>query len=1181
MISIQSIALIALAYLFLLFLIAYLGDLERFRSITRLNPNVIYALSLAVYCSSWTFYGAVGTASVIGLDYVAIYLGPCFVFLFGYPVMRRIIIICKENSITSISDFISSRYGKSRRIGVLVTLIAVVGSLPYIALQLKAVSLSFLVLSDQANVVEGISEGFSSDYVAFYTGMIMALFAVLFGTRHLDATEHHRGMVLAISFESIIKLVAILVVGFYASYLLLDQSVHNNFRDMVSSGSLNYNFSEGSSTLVSFFTKTILSMGAIILLPRQFQMTVVEAHSHHQFKTAMWVMPVYLLLTTLIVMPITFAGTTLLPEEAADLYVLSLPLAAGNQGIGLLAFIGGLSAATGMVIVAVISLSTMICNDLVMPNLIRIKRLDILNRNDLDAIILLIRRLAIVALVAGAYGYFKLMNLNAQLANIGLVSFAAVMQFLPAMLCAIFWRGAHSKGVYWGLIGGFLVWAYTLMLPTVLTHETLASVWSDSSWSNPEALFGMQLNDSLSHGVFWSLSVNIILIVVLSLRNQQSLLEEMQASRFFHTGISGTSVAQLGADELISVHPDSLRILTERIIGVKNTDNLFRQYKSKSGLDLSVATQVDRQLISLTQTAIASVIGSVSAQKVVSDIIVGDEEYLDEVTTLVDEASSVLQFNRHLLQKTLQNITHGISVVDENLNLVIWNQRYIDLFEYPENFIYVGKPIAEVLEYNAQRGDFDQRDPTLEIRKRLKHLHKRSPYQNTRTRSNSTVIKSIGEPMPNGGFVTTYEDITEAVKASELLRAANEELEDRVLERTQKLKTLTEELEKTTRSKTHFLAAASHDLLQPINAARLFAHSILERSNDAPDVAKLARNIDQSLVTANELLRALLDISKLDSGGIKPNVSVFNLNKFIDDILLEMEGVADDKNIKLLTYLPAIFVRSDRQLLLSVLQNLVTNAIRYTEVGGTVKIVVEINDSDDTVACISVVDNGIGIEQESLERIFNEFYQIKVPGTESAGGLGLGLSIVERISRLLNLQVKVDSTVGEGSKFSIDVPVSQQAASPKFNSRSVDRYFVPPTEKLQGLRVICIENEASVLSSMQTLLEGWGCVMTCVTTFEQGVEALKTADCQIVLADYRLDYEETGLDFLILAQKSHGKNNKLPIQGVLITAEQDKSLEGKAIDLGFHYLAKPVDPASLKALMIFLANEIDVAVVTQ
>jgi len=1169
MISIQSIALIAVVYLLVLFLIAYLGDSERFNARLGINPNVVYALSLAVYCSSWTFYGAVGTASVEGLDYLAIYSGPCLVFIFGYPVLRRIIMICKQNNITSISDFIASRYDKSSRIGVLVAFIAVVGSLPYIALQLKAVSMSFLVLTEHTNSAQASASNISSDTVAFITGAILVLFAVLFGTRHLDATEHHRGMVTAISFESIVKLGAILVVGYYAFYLLLDQSSHDNFGDFVNSGDLQQAFSSSTSTWTSFLTKMLLSLGAIVLLPRQFQMTVVEANSHEQFKTAMWVMPIYLILTSLIVIPIALAGGVLLPQGEEDLYVLTLPLTAGNTTLGVIAFLGGLSAATGMVIVAVVSLSTMICNDLVMPNLIRIKRLDILNRENLDSIILLIRRIAILGLVAGAYGYYTLMDSNAKLANIGLVSFAAVIQFLPAVVCALFWRRAHSKGVYWGLIAGFGVWCYTLFLPTVMSDQAIFQLWGKSSWLHPQALFGWQLGNSLTHGVYWSLLANVVILVSISFRAEQSMLENIQASRFFHTGVSGVSITQLDGSRSIPVHPDALRILTERIIGIRNTQAVFDQYQQSSGVALDETTQVDKQLLSLAQTAIAGVIGSASAQKVISDIIIGEDDYLDDVSTLVDETSSVLQFNRNLLQTTLQNITHGISVVDENLNLVIWNQRYIELFDYPENFIYVGKPIREVLDCNAKRGDFGDKDAASEIRKRLKYLNQKTAYHNIRRRASGTVVKSIGEPMPKGGFVTTYEDITESVKASELLSQANEELEDRVLERTQKLKALTEELENTTRSKTHFLAAASHDLLQPINAARLFTHSVMEKSEGRQEIIDLTKNIDQSLVTANQLLRALLDISKLDSGGIQAKETTFSLKEFIDRIALEFNPIALDKNIELSVQVPDIGVKSDRQLLMSVLQNFLTNAIRYTDAGGQVSIVVDGSSEVGQYAKICVSDTGVGIEQEYLNKIFNEFYQIGASDKGKSSGLGLGLSIVERISHLLSLEVDVVSRIGEGSAFSIKVPVvAIRSGETTANS---DIRFVAPSNRLQGITVLCLDNDANVLDAMRNLLEGWGCSIDCVSSYQDGIRCLDQKNYQVVLADYRLDFEQTGLDFLAEVKKRQSDDSKRSTEAILITAEQDENLEQETTNMDFHYLSKPIEPAGLKALMLFLA----------
>lgn len=1150
-------------YIFVLFLIAYFGDSDYQNASLNHNNNVVYALSLAVYCSSWTFYGAVGTAATDGLDYLAIYLGPCLIFLFGYPMMRRIILICKQNSITSISDFISSRYGKDRHIGVLVTCIAVVGSLPYIALQLKAVSSSYLVLiSSRTELPAG---GFISDNIALLTGIALALFTILFGTRHLDATEHHKGMILAVAFESIVKLVAILAVGYYAMYLLMDNSAHSNFSQFLGSAPFSGAFAENNSTWASFLTKTLLSTSAIFLLPRQFQVAIVEARDHHQFKTAMWVMPVYLVLTSVIVIPIALSGMVLLPDSQADLYVLTLPLTAGNDTLALIAFIGGLSAATGMVIVAAISLSTMVCNDLVMPYLISVKRLNILNHNNLNNIILIVRRVAIVALIAGAYGYYVLIDSNALLANIGLVSFAAIIQFLPAVLCALYWRNANRKGVFWGLLCGFVIWGYTLMLPTILSAESVDAIFGKGAWLHPQALFGLSFDNPLTHGVFWSLSVNIGLLVWYSKREAQSVLEKIQASRFSNTVSQVTDLTDDGAKQPYIVHPDALRILAERIIGVHNTSVLFSQFEQRNKVSLTQSNQVDRRLISLVQTAIAGVIGTTSAQKVIADSLLGDEEYLEEVTSFVDETSSVLKFNRNLLQTTLQNITHGISVVDSDSNLVIWNDQYLKLFDYPDGLIYVGKPLREVLEHNAERGDFGDKNKALEISKRLKYLERRSPYSTVRQRANGTTIKAIGEPMPGGGFVTTYEDITEGIRASELLRKANEELEDRVRERTRELEALTQELERNTRSKTHFLAAASHDLLQPINAARLFTHSISERSADQNAVRELAVNVDQSLVTANELLRALLDISKLDSGGIQPESSNMDLVKFVESLVGELQPSAHDKQVSLQQQIDPITVRSDKQLLHSVMQNLVSNALRYTASGG--KVVVNTELLDDAQVKLSVQDSGAGIAEQHLDQIFNEFYQIKTGSKSNARGLGLGLSIVKRISKLLDLQVAVESVENKGSTFSIRLPVLEARETvPEKVAKSSNVAF----SRLSGASILCLDNDESVLEAMRTLLQSWGCVVTSVATYKQGVNVLNESQFDVVLADYRLDYDETGLELLSVASVIHGEKNTSNINGVLITAEQDKSLNKQASDLGFHYLAKPIEPASLKSLLLFL-----------
>jgi len=1161
MISTNFVALIGLSYIFLLFLIAYFGDRDSLKAGKLYKGNYVYALSLAVYCSSWTFYGAVGTAAVDGLDYLAIYLGPFLVFIFGYPIVRRIIMICKQNNITSISDFLSSRYGKSRRIATLVTLIAVAGSLPYIALQLKAVSSSYFIMSGSSNDLN--SGSFFADNIALIVAIGLVVFTILFGTRHLDTTEHHQGITLAIAFESIVKLVAILAVGYYAVYLLFDEGTYTVFGDYFERQQLLTEQGHGGSTLASFTTKLLLSMAAIILLPRQFQVTVVEARDHTQFKTAMWVMPIYLVLTSIIVIPIALSGMELLPNLQEDFYVLSLPMTAGNTTLGLLAFIGGLSAATGMVIVAAISLSTMVSNDLVMPFLIERKGIRFLKSKRLDNLILLIRRAAIFVLILGGYGYYRLIDSNQQLANIGLVSFAAIIQLLPATLFALFWRTAHSKGVFWGLIGGSFVWIYTLLLPTILPTGATDTFFGDSIF-HPQRLIGFSLENSLTHGVIWSLGVNISLLIFFSIRESQPVIEKLQASRFFFVNDQeeGSKTSKT-LNESYEVSPDELAIVAERIIGVRSCRALFLQYERRSGLDLSKQSKADLGLISTVQTAIAGVIGTTSAQRVISDALLGDEVFLGELTHLVDETSSVLQFNRNLLQTTLENITHGIAVVDKNLNLVIWNDNYLKIFNYPESVIYIGKPIKEVFEYSAERGDFFNKDPNAEITKRIRYLEQKSSYTTIRETSNGAMIKATGEPMPDGGFVTTYEDITESVKAAVLLKKANEELESRVQERTSELEVITQELKQITRSKTHFLAAASHDLLQPINAARLFTHSISERSEDSTVVKSLSKSIDKSLVTADELLRALLDISKLDAGGIEPDYKILSVEDFLYNVESEMKASAIDKGIQLSVHTESLFVLSDRQLLFSVMLNLVANAIRYTPEEG--KVLIRSCKGEPDRVNITVEDSGLGIEDTHLETIFTEFYQVKDQNRRNNQGLGLGLSIVKRICALLEITIDVKSEVGKGSTFKISLPESRSKPVAKSSRTTKTEATIT---KLAGINVLCLDNDESVLNGMQTMIEYWGCNVVCSLNYQEATNQIENMEFDIVLADYRLDDDETGLDFLKFSQ-----TKSISSKGVLITAEQDKLLKPKAEQQGFNYLPKPIEPASLKSLMMHLVSK--------
>ncbi|MGB6144911.1 MAG: hybrid sensor histidine kinase/response regulator, partial [Rhodanobacter sp.] len=513
--------LVSLLYVGLLFVVAWAGDRRPlYPRQPRLRP-IVYSLALAVYCSSWTFYGAVGTAARDGLAYLPIYLGPILLFVFGFGLLRRLVQTVRQRNITSIADFIGARFGKSHGLAALVAVIAVVAVVPYIALQFKAVAMSYGVLGGAAF---GAVKAGGVDS-ALWCAVLLAAFAILFGTRSIDATEHHHGLMLAIALESLIKLLAFVALAGYALWhgpglastlrLPLDQ--------------LEIDPSPG------FVAQTMLAFCAMFCLPRQFQIGMVECEDTGDLTRARWLVPLYLAVISAAVLPIVAAGAHM-PQVrggAADAWVLTLPLALGDRGMALLAFIGGFSAATGMVIVAAVALSTMISNDLVMPALLRIRALRLEQSSDLSQWVLGVRRVAIIGLALMAYAYYRVAANAENLAATGLLAFAAVAQFAPALIAALYWRGASRRGVMVGLVAGFAVWLYTLLLPALIRSEAwLQHGLFGWDWLRPQALFHLSGWDPVMHGTFWSLLANVGCLVFVSLRLRPSLEERLHAAMF-------------------------------------------------------------------------------------------------------------------------------------------------------------------------------------------------------------------------------------------------------------------------------------------------------------------------------------------------------------------------------------------------------------------------------------------------------------------------------------------------------------------------------------------------------------------------------------------------------------------------------------------------------------------------
>lgn len=649
---------VALGYLGLLFGIAYYGDrrAEAGRSLIA-NPYV-YTLSIAVYCTAWTFYGSVGRAAETGMGFLPIYLGPTLMMVLAWLTLRRIVRITKTQRITSIADFIASRYGKSQLLGGLVTVIAVIGILPYISIQLEAIATSFTVLSHYPEVIR--PEGADTQPLwldtSFHAALLLIVFTILFGTRHIETTERHEGLVAAVAFESLVKLLAFLAIGVFVGFVMF-AGPGEIFTRAAEQPELQRLFSMEAvpGGYGGWLTLVFLACMAFLFLPRQFQILVVENVDESHLRTASWLFPLYLLVINLFVLPIALAGLLVFDDQPlnGDTLVLALPILEQQPLLALLVFIGGLSAATGMVIVETVALSTMVCNDLIMPVLLRLKRLHLDQRSDLSRLLLTIRRISIAVMIVLGDLFFRTAGGIFPLVTIGLLSFAAAAQFAPAILLGLFWHRANRTGALIGLSGGFLLWVYTLLLP--ISGWLPESFVTQGPWGigllRPRELFGLEGLDLYTHGVFWSMLANVGGLMLGSLLTQQGPVERVQASRFvdvFHPD-------RVGAGALIwrgSADVIELRRLVARFLGVQRAERAFADYAHQRGLSLEPGTRADAALVHHAERLLAGAIGAASARVMVGSIVKGEPLSLSEVMTILDESSQAIRYSRELEQKS-------------------------------------------------------------------------------------------------------------------------------------------------------------------------------------------------------------------------------------------------------------------------------------------------------------------------------------------------------------------------------------------------------------------------------------------------------------------------------------------------------------------------------------------------
>jgi Na+/proline symporter/signal transduction histidine kinase len=1147
----------AFGYIGFLFLVASYGD--------RLSPTqrgrasaLIYPLSLAIYCTSWTFFGSVGFATRTSVDFLAIYVGPILMIAFCTPLLRRVIQLAKSQNITSIADFIAARYGKSQAVAATVALIAIIGSVPYIALQLKAMasSLETILSEDEAfSKIPVIGD------IALMVTLAMAAFAVLFGTRQTDATEHQHGLILAVATESIIKLVAFIAAGAFVTFWMFSpvELVGRAMKTPEAVRAIDYVPSIGN-----FLTMVLLSFCAIMLLPRQFHVSVVENSSDAEVGRARWLFPLYLVAINLFVIPIALAGLVTFPFGAvdSDMYVLALPIDGNAPLLSLGVFIGGLSAATAMVIVECVALSVMVSNDIVVPLVLQRGSPSRAGQKDFGDFLLRARRLAIFAIMAMAYFYYRALG-NTQLAAIGLLSFAAIAQLAPAFFGGLFWRRATARGAMGGMLVGVAVWIYTLFLPSFLDGSTAGLMLLQHGpfgieALRPQALFGADL-PPLLHGVLWSLSLNLLTYIALSLAREPSSIERLQADLFVPHALAPIAPTFRRWRTMVTVQ--DIQSTVAQYLGPDRARHSFEAFAATQRAPLEPAAPADFELLQHAEHLIASSIGAASSRLVMSLLLRKRTVSAKAALKLLDDSHAAFHFNREILQTALNHVRQGIAVFDADLQLICSNRQFGEILGLPPHLIQIGIPLKEILEFMGAIGlpGFGDSESLMEMRLAA-YTTEGEPYLE-RLPDRHMVIEVRTNRMPGGGLVITFSDVTPSFEAAEALERSNATLEKRVRDRTEELTRLNSELalakstaEDANISKTRFLAAASHDILQPLNAARLYVTSLVERQNGGED-SRLVENIDDSLEAIEEILGALLDISRLDAGAMATSITSFKVGDLMRSLEIEFAPIARAKGLEL-TFVPnSLPVESDRLLLRRLLQNLISNAIKYTPRG---RVLVGCRRRGQSLQ-IGVYDTGVGIPILKRSEIFKEFHRLE-QGARIARGLGLGLSIVERLARVLHHGIALDSNVSGGSFFSVMVPTAKA-----INHTAAVTSATPLSKTpMSGSLIACIENDAAILDGMKTLLTAWDAEVIAVADPDAAIEAIEAAGGRVtgLLVDYHLD-RGNGVAAIRDIRRRFGEN----IPAILITADRSPHVRAAAREDNIAVLNKPVKPASLRALL--------------
>ncbi|EML7987376.1 response regulator [Stenotrophomonas maltophilia] len=1092
-----SIVLFAcIAWTALLFGVALWGE-RRGHRLSKAWP-LIYALSLAVHCTAWTYYGAASQGLQWGFPIPPTLAGMALIFAFGLPFLLRLGRLAKQHNSATIADLVVARLRADRGLGFTITLVALFGIIPYIALQLKAVSQGLgALLGDR------FAPAAAQLDMSFWFALTMAAFTLLFGARKASATEPNRGIVVALGLESVLKLVALLAIGLYAA-LSVRQAGTPLLEKMAQL--------PPPAIMPDYLTMVALGAISAFTLPHQFHVGVVELRQTSDLRTARWMFPVYLLLIGLPSVPMALAGAAQLPASVSpDLYVLALPQAGGHHLLALLAYLGSLSAATGMMILSGLTLSIMLGNHGFGSRL-----LDGIAGGaaaaDLRPRVLAFRRAGILAVFLMAWLYSRAMSDTEALSDFGLMSFTALSQLAPAVLLAVYRPRTPSPAIIAGIVLGSLAWLWLVLLPMVIPATPPASGPDDLHWLSVVSLRLQSGHIAISMGA--SLAVNLLTVALVSRAVRPSLPRRRDA-----------------------VAAASLRRTAGRFLG---------QERARQLMDGHAGQLLDDDRVITIERELSAVVGAGMARLLVEAARDGGAAPLDAVTRAVGEATQALRFNQRLLEAALENMSQGISVVDAQLQLVAWNSRYAALFKFPPELLQVGQPVVNLTawalaELKIGDGPGDTRDKALQ--RRVAHMRRGTPHLSERIFPDNTIVEIRGNPMPGGGYVATFTDVTAFRRAEEALKRSNETLERRVQDRTARLERAVHEAERANAAKTRFLTAVGHDLIQPLHAAQLLTEAMSQHI-ESEFLDSFLRQIRGALDSTDDLLSGLLDISRLEAGGLVADPRPFALSTVLDPLAQEFAVLAAARGLQFRHVRSQAWVHSDPLLLRRVLQNFLANAIRYTRHGGVLLGVRR----QGQALLIGVHDTGPGIAPEQQAVVFEEFHRVD---RSNGQGLGLGLTIAHRIADLLHAPLHLRSVPEHGSAFSISV----QRAAPPATPRSS-----PPaagSSALKGVRVLVVDNDPDALEAMRQLLLSWGCdVIAAGQADDIGPSAHEAA---LWLFDYHLDDGDTGVALWKRLVGMHG-----PRPTVILSADAGSDTREAVRGVGLSLLNKPFKPLALR-----------------